>query len=165
MKILKKGKENNYAFIDGSNLYKGTKSCGISLDYKKFRSWLRFKYSVTRAFIFIGYIADNQSLYAKLQDDGYELIFKEVVPQLDGTVKGNCDSDLVLHMITTRDDYDKAVLVSSDGDFASTVGYLHSQNKFLTVISPGAIGECSILIKKLNVSIVYLDKLKRGSIS
>ena len=162
---MKMSGKNNFAFIDGSNLHKGTQSCGISLDYKKFRSWLRFKYGVTQAFIFIGYIKSNQSLYTNLQNDGYELVFKDVVPQSDGTVKGNCDSDLVLRMVTTKDDYDKAILVSSDGDFASSVAYLRDLGKFLTIISPGAINECSILLKRLNVPIVYLNKLKRGSIS
>ena len=127
MKLL----ENNYAFIDGANLHRGIKALGWELDYKKFRVWLTEKYSVTTAYIFIGMIPKQSSLYTYLQDCGFKLIFKEVVYDGDGKAKGNCDADLVL--LTVCDAYenkfDKAVLVSSDGDYASLVKFLKNKNK------------------------------------
>jgi hypothetical protein len=47
-----KSKANNYAFIDGTNLYLGVKSQGWRLDYQRFRILLRDKYRVQKAFIF-----------------------------------------------------------------------------------------------------------------
>lgn len=44
--MSKPKEENNFAFIDGANLYKGTKRLGWSLDYKCFRVWLKDKYSI-----------------------------------------------------------------------------------------------------------------------
>lgn len=68
-----------YAFIDSQNLNLGIKSLGWELDFKKFRIYLRDKYSVERAYLFLGYIERNDSLYRKLRNYGYILIFKPVV--------------------------------------------------------------------------------------
>jgi len=44
--------ENNYAFIDGANLYKGVSDLGWKLDYARLRVWLTEKYNVKMAYIF-----------------------------------------------------------------------------------------------------------------
>ena len=49
-----KSKENNFAYIDGANLNKGVESLSWKLEYRKFRYWLRQKFSVTDARLFIG---------------------------------------------------------------------------------------------------------------
>jgi len=67
---------NNYAFIDSQNLNLSIKQQGWKLDFKRFRIYLQQKYKVTKAFLFIGYIASNQRLYDTLQSFGYILIFK-----------------------------------------------------------------------------------------
>ncbi|HLD26459.1 MAG TPA: hypothetical protein VJB63_00660 [Patescibacteria group bacterium] len=56
-----------YAFIDSQNLHLGVKSQGWILDFVRFRILLKDKYYVEKAFLFIGYIPDNQSLYTHLQ--------------------------------------------------------------------------------------------------
>lgn len=72
-------RENNYAFIDSQNLNKGVQKLGWKLDFKKFRIYLKYKYRVSKAFLFIGYIPTNANLYRALQDYGYTLIFKQVL--------------------------------------------------------------------------------------
>jgi hypothetical protein len=57
---------NNYAFIDSQNLNLSINDQGWKLDFKRFRIYLKDKYGVTKAFLFIGYIATNQALYTKL---------------------------------------------------------------------------------------------------
>jgi len=57
---------NNYAFIDGQNLYLSVSEQGWQLDFARFRTYLRDQYGVERAFLFIGYIATNQRLYTYL---------------------------------------------------------------------------------------------------
>ena len=59
--------ENNYAFIDSQNLNLGIKSLGWKLDFKKFRIYLKEKYHVATAYIFIGFMPANQNLYSSLQ--------------------------------------------------------------------------------------------------
>ncbi len=72
-----KSKEHNFAYIDGANLYKGISDLGWKLDYRRFRVWLKEKYSVERAYLFIGLIPKQKDLYTFLQEAGYTLIFKE----------------------------------------------------------------------------------------
>jgi len=89
-------KDNNFAYIDGANLHEAVKDLGWILDYKRFRIWLTEKYSIKKAYIFIGMIPKNKSLYTYLQECGFTLIYKEVIYDGVGKPKGNCDADLVL---------------------------------------------------------------------
>lgn len=61
-------KENNYAFIDSQNLNLSIRAQGWVLDYKKFRKYLEDKYGITKAFLFLGYVPQNQDLYTALQE-------------------------------------------------------------------------------------------------
>jgi uncharacterized LabA/DUF88 family protein len=119
-------KGNNFAFIDGQNLNLGIKSLGWKLDFSRFRKYLKEKYSITTAYYFIGYVSGNQDLYLFLQKAGYVLIFKPTIPDDDGNIKGNIDADLVLQAMIDYHNYDKAVIVSSDGDFYSYLIFVSS---------------------------------------
>jgi len=156
-----KFKKNNYAFIDSQNLNLGVKSLGWKLNYKRFRIYLKEKYSVNVAYLFIGYIPANQDLYSSLQSAGYVLVFKPTWPDKDGEVKGNIDADLVLQAMIDYEKYDKAVIVTSDGDFYSLVKYLYKNNKLRIVVSP-YFKTCSILLKKTaREKIVFVSNLKQ----
>jgi uncharacterized LabA/DUF88 family protein len=164
--------KDNYAFIDGNNLYLGVKNQGWRLDYSKFRIFLRDKYGVGKAFLFIGYIAGNETIYKNFQEQGYICIFKPTLEIQDSKVKkikGNVDADLVLHAMIEYQNYDKAIIVSSDGDFYCLIEYLINQNKLLKIIVPS--NRYSSLLRKFSDFIVnialfrdrveYLNK-KRG---
>lgn len=152
-------KNNNFAFIDGANLHKGIHGLGWKLDYKRFRIWLSEKYSVSRAYIFIGNVPKYNDLYTYLQENGFTLVFKEVVYDGDGKPKGNCDADLVLKV--TQEAYenifDKAIIISSDGDYACLVKFLIEKNKLETILSPANVKKCSILLKRTGAAISYID--------
>ncbi|MDD5639185.1 MAG: NYN domain-containing protein [Candidatus Pacebacteria bacterium] len=153
-------KENNFAFIDSQNVNMGVEELGWKLDFRKFITYLREKYSVKTAYLFIGYLPENQRLYANLQKYGYVLIFKPVMKDNDGKPKGNVDADLVLQVMIDFDKYDKTVMVSSDGDFYSLVEYLYTKNKLKVVLSPNK-EKCSILLrKKAKEKIDFIDNLK-----
>lgn len=153
-------KENNYAFIDSQNLNLGIQNLGWKLDYKKFRIYLKEKYRVKKAYFFIGFVALNQGLYDKLQEAGFILKFKPTIPDGDGKIKGNIDADLVLRAILEKDDYDKAVIISSDGDFYSLIQYLYENKKLRIVLSPSK-GHCSTLIKQTaKEKIYFMDNLR-----
>jgi len=49
----------------------------------------------------------------------------------DGKVKGNVDAELVLHTMIEYLNYDRALLVTGDGDFFCLVDYLIKKNKLL----------------------------------
>ncbi len=154
-------KENNYAFIDSQNLNLGIQKLGWKLDFKKFRKYLSDKYNVQCAYIFIGFVPTNQSLYNSLQKFGYILIFKPTLPDGQGKIKGNVDADLVLQAILDFDKYDKAIIISSDGDYYSLVKHLYKTGKLKKVMSPH-VGTCSILLKKTaKEKIVFMDNLRK----
>lgn len=71
--------ETVYAFIDSQNLYLGTLNSGWELDYQKFRNYLRTKYNVSKAYLFIGFVPTNTNLYKSLQEAGFILVFKPVL--------------------------------------------------------------------------------------
>ncbi len=135
---------------------------GWKLDYRKFRSWIRQKFGVTDTRLFIGLIPAHANLYTALQNSGYKLFFKEVIYDGDGKAKGNCDSDLVLQ--ASRDYFEQgvssAVLVSSDGDYATLVKFWSEKKVHCTIISPAPPSKCSILLKRTGVPIVYLGDVK-----
>jgi uncharacterized LabA/DUF88 family protein len=152
---------SNYAFIDSQNLNLGVQSLGWKLDYRRFRTYLKEKYNISAAYLFIGYVQANQDLYSFLQEAGYVLIFKPTLPDKDGEVKGNIDADLVLRAMIDYNKYDKAVIVTSDGDFYSLVKYLYKNNKLERVISP-YVKTCSILLKKTaKEKIVFMENLQK----
>jgi len=150
------------AYIDGANLHKGIESLSWKLDYRKFRSWIRQKFGVTDAYLFIGLMPKHANLYTSLQNIGYKLVFKEVIYDGDGRAKGNCDADLVLQ--ATRDYFEQGitsvVLVSSDGDYAPLIKFWLEKKVQCVIISPAPTSKCSILLKRTGVPIVYLQEVK-----
>lgn len=128
--------KHNYAFIDGQNLHSGVTSLGWKIDYKKFREYLRNKHDVDRAYLFIGFMEEHQDLYSALQEAGFILFFKPLVRYEDGTIKGNVDADMVLQAMVDINEYEKAVIITGDGDFAGLIRHLASENKLEQVIIP-----------------------------
>lgn len=153
--------ENNYAFIDSQNLNLGIQSLRWKLDFRKFRRYLREKYKVSVAYIFIGYVPANQDLYSSLQKMGYVLVLKPTIPDDEGNIKGNIDADLVLQAMIDFQKYDKAIIVTSDGDFHSLVKYLYDNNKLKCIMSP-YVKTCSVLLKKsAKEKIIFMDNLRK----
>jgi len=151
---------NNYAFIDTQNVHLGIKSLGWKIDWKKLRIYLKEKYNIVNAYLFIGFIEENQRLYKNLRKNGFEIIFKPTVHNENGEIKGNCDADMVLHTILKIEKYDKAVIISSDGDFYSLVRHLYENNKLLFVLSP-YVKTCSRLLRKEAKEKIYsMDNLR-----
>ncbi len=151
----------NYAFIDSQNLHLGIQSLGWKLDYAKFRVYLREKYGVERAYLFIGFVPNNQSLYDTLQHAGFILKFKPTTFDARGHRKGNVDADLVLTAMLEFDDYENAVIVSNDGDFYSLVQYLYSVSKFEAVVSPNKNFCAKILCLAAHDRLQSLNDLKK----
>jgi uncharacterized LabA/DUF88 family protein len=154
--------QKTIVMVDGANLHRGIKSQNWTLDYAKFAVWLKDKYHVSTIYLFIGLIPSNKELYTKLNESGYTLVFKETTYDINGQVKGNCDADLVLNTVVKyyEKQYDKIIIVTSDGDFASLAKFLIEKNVLTTLISPSMPRKNSILLKRICPSIVYLTDLK-----
>jgi uncharacterized LabA/DUF88 family protein len=157
-------KGKTYAFIDSQNLNLGIRSMGWKIDYKKFRLYLKNKYNVDKAFMFIGMVAHNQKLYTELQSAGFILIFKPTVQYFENgkkTVKGNVDAELVLHAAAIEyQNYSQAIIISGDGDFTCLVEFLKASNKLLRILTPNY--KYSKLLKPYASYIVPLGHLKKS---
>src|SRR5665213_227112 len=185
--------KNNYAFIDNQNLNLGIQKLGWKMDWRKFRAFLREKYGVEKAFMFIGYMPENEDLYNQMHDAGYLVVlkptlemFKTPAPELTPkppepndqyktfgeqaadslnpietkaapvpparAVKGTVDAELVLYSIKEMPNYDKAIIISGDGDFFSVLEYLREQGKLAHLMVPNR--QYSSLLKPFEDSLV-----------
>ncbi|MEW6092574.1 MAG: NYN domain-containing protein [Chloroflexota bacterium] len=163
-----------YAFIDSQNLnlsvqkdivnghgaiiYKGWK-----LDFKRFFIYLKDKYKVDKAYLFIGRVPGNDRLYKFLEDVGYQVVYKPTLEYKDGKerfTKGNVDAELVLCTMIEYPHYDKAIIVSGDGDYYCLVEYLEMQDKLSHVMIPNKTSYSSLL-RKYRQYFVYITDLRR----
>lgn len=157
-----------YAFIDSQNLNVSVQKFGWKVNWQKFRQFLADKYGVTQAFMFIGYIPENEDLYQQMHDAGYSVVLKPTFdmtkplpeeggakPDEDRHIKGNVDADMVLWAMKEIPNYGKAIIVSGDGDFFSLIEYLEQQGKLLKILTP--TGHYSGLFNKYESYIEQLD--------
>ncbi|PID30456.1 hypothetical protein CR973_02645 [Candidatus Saccharibacteria bacterium] len=190
--------KGNYAFIDSQNLNLGVQKIGWKMDWAKFREWLRSEHNVTQAYMFIGYMAENEALYEQMYAHGFLVVLKPTLeikqrvtpseqrpahaqsPAASGTarnnrsaeagggktedaekalVKGNIDADLVLYAMKELPNYDKAVIVSGDGDFFSLVEYLAQEKKLLKLLVPNR--RFSTLLQGFDEYIEGIDQHRR----
>mgnify|MGYP001562869891 CR=1 FL=1 len=63
---------------------------------------------------------------SKLKFFGYILRIKEI-KRYGKRAKANCDVDLTMDMLLLKDKYDRAVVLSGDGDFLPLFEYLKSK--------------------------------------
>lgn len=158
---MKGHERNNFAFIDSQNLNLAIKELGWTLDFARFRRYLKDKYAVTKAYLFIGFIQENSDLYKSLQEKGYVLIFKPTLKYKDGKVKGNCDAELVLQAMIDIYTYDRAVVVTGDGDFHCLIDYLIKQKKLEKLLIPNQKSYSALLKKFPSQYLAFVSDLKR----
>jgi hypothetical protein len=128
-------------------LYKEIKSSGWKINWKVFRSYLTAN-GVTRAFVFMGYLKENEYIYYRLKNAGFELVRREVRKDEKGTVDGgNCDADLAFFAGSYKAEYNKAIIVADDGDYSLTLASLHEAGKLEFLLSIHSVEATSIFIK------------------
>ena len=169
---------NNFAFIDGANLHFTYENLqdGWEIDYSKLILFLKAKYDVTIAYYFLGKIDENSNLYKELDSYGYYLklktpttytseeeycpyCFKSIAPELT-KYKSDCDSFMTLEIISNMSLYDKAVIITSDGDFDELVKELIRKDKLRLLFAPCKDG-CSGLLKSVaSGRIAFIDQFR-----
>lgn len=162
-----------YAFVDSQNLNVSTQKFGWKVDWRKFRKFLKDEYGVVRAYLFIGYVPEMMEMYQFLHELGYGIVLKptfditrepakvekNVKPEDKKPVKGNVDADMVLWTMKELPNYDKAVIVTGDGDFYSLVEYLEEQGKLAKLLTPNV--HYSGLFNRFKPHIEQLGKYRR----
>jgi uncharacterized LabA/DUF88 family protein len=165
----------NYAFIDGNNLRLTFQELKIDLPLDRLLLYLQKKHNVTIAYYFIGHIPVLQNHYDELTSFGYTMKHRTPSRQ-DGKwdtcpkcghyyeiqkrkLKCDCDADIVLQVMDDIDDYTRAIIISSDGDFDNLVTRLIQLDKLDMVIAPCKKGCSALLAKAARGRIAFLDEL------
>ena len=78
----------------------------------------------------------------------------------DGTTKGNCDAELVLQAMHEIRNYDKAVIVTGDGDFYCLVKYLLERDKLECVLIPNLHKYSSLLKRFGKKRLSFMNELR-----
>ena len=151
----------NVAYIDNQNLQIATKTADDPwrIDMKRFRVYLREKYGVETAYLFVGaFDPDKQGYYTAMQRHGYTLIWRLHAMEALGHKKGNVDTDIVFYIM--KDCYEEecdVILVSGDGDFCRTVEHVHSKGKLKKILLPSHKNASSLYNRFGNEHKAYLD--------
>jgi len=154
-------KDNNYAFIDSQNVNLAIRSLDWRLDWKRFRIYLKENYGISKAYLFIGYIEGNNELYISLQEAGFICIFKPTLKYKDGTTKGNCDAELVLQAMIEYPNFNRALIVTGDGDFYCLVQHFIDQGKLLAVLVPNKFRFSALLkLRDFRPYLRYMNDLR-----
>ena len=140
--------QNNIALIDEQNLHLGTKTDGWVVDRTEIRVHLAEKYGVKEAHYFIGYFQEeNDDLYINLQKSGYLMHYKAHYEHAISQKKGNVDSDIIffaMQLLVEKEDFDKLVLVSGDGDYFDLAKYFIKKQKFEKILFPSRNNNSSL---------------------
>lgn len=125
-------------------------------------------------------MSENESLYEYMYELGFLVVLKPTVdvvthesakPESEQKgghpekteektiVKGNVDAELVLYAMKELPNYDKAVIVSGDGDFFGLIEYLEELGRLEKVLTPN--WQYSSLLKPFEHKIIRLDQLRR----
>lgn len=79
--------------------------------------------------------------YLKLKQFGYALYLKQVkfYEQDDGGTKrkANCDVEMAFYLMKEIDNFDRAIILSGDGDFLPVLKYLREQGKEVFILARG----------------------------
>lgn len=131
--------ESNYAFIDGQNLYETLGRQGKNIKYHRLRELLARRYNVTKAIIYLGEV--EPTILSSAYRSGMEVVRKQAVRYIDKAgkahQKNNIDIDLAVGVLGKyTGQYDRAVVVSGDGDFAPLYWFLIRQDKLKRIIAP-----------------------------
>ncbi len=153
----------NIAYIDNQNLYMATKHAEDPwmIDMQRFRVYLEQKYGVVEAYLFMGSFDESmKDMYELFQRFGYILVWRSHGLAMKGAKKGNVDTDVVFQMMRDsyeRDDIDRIVLVSGDGDYWRTVDHLCKKEKLERVLLPSRRNASSLYKMLPEARKAYLD--------
>lgn len=133
-----------YAFIDASNIIYGTRDEGWKVDFKKLFKYLKERFKCKRIYYFAGFDEKNKkqhNFYLKLKSFGYDLVLKKVklYKGEGGKVvrKANCDVDLTFNAMRDKENFDRGIFFTGDGDFFILLDYFLKQKKNVLVIANG----------------------------
>lgn len=131
-------------FLDGANFFFMQKDLNWFADPKKILQYLERDGVIVDAFYYIGKDvppdAKQDAFLKALPTMGYSLVTKQIKSIFDSKTgkvkkKANLDIEIVMDIFNTIEHYDRAVLISGDGDFERVLRLLKAKGKQFMVIA------------------------------
>jgi uncharacterized LabA/DUF88 family protein len=131
-------------FIDGANMDGASRAAGYFIDYRLARDYFVGPATFYAAFYYVADFAAADGLQQRFFDflshAGYIVRRRpvKVLTDIDTgekVIKGNLDTEIVLDLVNTVQNYDVAFLFSGDSDFERAVDLLRSRGKRVYVVS------------------------------
>ena len=131
-------------FVDGANMDGACRAAAYFVDYRKAREFFLAGGQFYAGFYYIADFTASDPLQQRYLDflshAGYIVRRRpvKVIQDRDTgerTIKGNLDTEIVLDMVNTVDNYDVAYLFSGDSDFERAVDLLRSRGKRVYVVT------------------------------
>src|SRR3989338_10779319 len=129
-------------FIDAANIIHCYEDTKWKIDLKKLKKYFESKCILVVIYYYSAYFEESESqksFFEMLSRKGFILRVKKIrkITNENGTVtlKGNCDTDMVVDAVARMSEYDTAVIMSGDSDFVSLVNLLRGKDKQVLIIS------------------------------
>lgn len=131
-------------FVDGANMDGAARSAGYFVDYRKAREFFLGRGMFYAGFYYLADFTASDPLQQRYLDflshAGYIVRRRPVKVIRDQDtgeriIKGNLDTEIVLDMLNTVDNYDVAYLFSGDSDFERAIDLLRSRGKRIYVVT------------------------------
>src|SRR3989338_1558994 len=132
-----------YAFVDAANImYRPNDLHSWKIDVLKLLMYLRERFGVSRVFYYGGvdYLnAVQVRMYEKMRNWGYELCINPVKRFVNEAgeryLKADVDSRMTFDMMHLLSEYDRAIVITGDGDFYWVLQYLLHQKEKVWLLS------------------------------
>lgn len=154
-------------FIDAANIIYCQKDLGWKVDFKKVKKHFEELGNLQSIYFYSAFLeesAGQSSFFEMLSRKGFVLRLKKLkkIKNEDGTytLKGNCDTDVVVDAVASMEAYDTAVLLSGDGDFVSLANLLRGKGKRCVAVST----RWHIAKDLIDASDAYVDLRKLQSV-
>lgn len=129
-------------FVDHANIFYNLQKQDIRIDYKRFRKIISKGYYLVGAFVYLGVpdkIPSSKDHFLKyIESAGYVIQKRPLRKYADGSTKQK-GIDIYIYKdmveLAEEDAYDKAILVSGDGDFVDAIRRLKRLLKLYEVWS------------------------------
>lgn len=131
-------------FVDGANMDHACREAGFFVDYRKARDLFVGRGVYYAGFYYVADVTATDPIQTRFFDflahAGYIIRRKPVKVITDTETgervyKGNLDTEIVLDMLNTVNNYDVAYLFSGDSDFERAVDLLRSRGKRVYVVT------------------------------
>jgi uncharacterized LabA/DUF88 family protein len=150
-----------FLFGDDSNIFYAFKRLGIKRNLQAYLDLTNlFNVDALDTYIYMSLNPKHESekwLVGKLKQNNFQVFVKKIVERADGTRKGNVDTKIAWDMRDRLNDYDVAILVSGDGDFACIVEMLKRHGKCVVVV--GLSSMTSRALKNMADYFIDLEEL------